>query len=147
MKMREITMTVAQARDLQRQGVVLKTATLYQTMGPQWREIVWITSTLGRTCYVCNSHSVNELHRMVEGAREIDVWHAIVTKVPNGTPTHFFFKTATDLIISAQRTWHRVPGVYKIVEDDKIEFRDRNRDLLLVATRLVGDVKKNPVTF
>jgi len=150
--MRELTITVEEARRIEKRGAVFKGATLSQTMGPNWRDIIWLHSpkapNLSKKCYVCNSHTVGELERMISGLPEIvDLWHVEITKEDNGVVERYVFKSATDVIISGQKTWHRVHGVYKDVQEDTIQFRDHARRLLLIARRVQGEVKTEAVTF
>ncbi len=74
----------------------------------------------------------------------LDIWHVLVTKEPGEPTEEYFFKSAGDVEISGQKTWHHIRNVYKDVRENKIEFIYQNHDfrhVLLVATRLSGEVK------
>jgi len=151
-KMKELTITIEEAHRLEKRGAVFKGATLSQTMGPNWRDIIWLHSprapNLSKRCYVCDTHTVTQLEKMIAGLPDvIDVWHVEITKEDNGVVERYIFKSATDVVISGQKTWHHVRGVYKDVQKDVIEFRTHDHRLLLLARRVQGEVKTESVTF
>jgi hypothetical protein len=60
------------ARRLQEQyGLKLAGATLSQTMGPYWREIIWIRSQIGRRCYVSSTHTVAQIRKCILTLRPV----------------------------------------------------------------------------
>lgn len=61
-----IDITVAQARALQIQGVQFQVATIHQTMGPHWKEIIWICGAAGRHCHVSKTHNVRQIRGMIQ---------------------------------------------------------------------------------
>ncbi len=149
MKKAELTITVEQARTLEQRGVKFKGATIHQTLGPNFREIVWMTSSpnLGKRCYVCDTHTVFSLREMLRNQNgRVDLWYVQVIR-ENGHTDRYFFKTAMDVVLSGQKTWHGVRGVYKDVTDDKIEFCDKDRNVILFAIRLTGEVQANAINF
>ncbi len=69
-KKAQMDVTIEDARALQARGAKFKGATLSQTMGPYWREIIWMYSSrapkLGKKCYVCDTHTVMRLKEILE---------------------------------------------------------------------------------
>lgn len=66
MKLPSVTLNLDTARILRdTYGARIKGASLYQTMGPQWREIVWIKQASGTKPYVCDNLTIKQIKMLL----------------------------------------------------------------------------------
>jgi hypothetical protein len=67
-KQREITITPDQARALIENGVKFQGATLYQVLGPHYKDIVWIKASHAkaqRTPHISKTHTHNQITKLL----------------------------------------------------------------------------------
>lgn len=66
MALASITLSLDYARILRdTHGAKIRGASVHHTMGPHWREIVWIKDASGRKPYVCDNMTVAEIRRIL----------------------------------------------------------------------------------
>ncbi len=76
-----------------------------------------------------------------------NIWHARVISENGKKIDHYFFSSATEVILSAQGSWSKMRGISKRVDKDRIEFYDNNQQPMLIATKLAAEIKTDPIQF